>query len=408
MIRVLIVDDSAVARFALRRMLASDSEIEVVGEARSGEQALRMVSSLQPDLVLMDITMEGMDGLAATRNLMQTSPRPVIIVSDHVGRRANVGFEALQAGALEVIAKPTARDVEDTEAQRRLQRLIRLGAEVPVVTRRRTLGAGAEAPRHTATLSENGEKASRDSVRQPQARNNHAERNQTLHARVASASDALERSLPRPPTTPPTPPWRNPPSLICIGASTGGPPALATLLAALAPEPHCPIVIVQHITATFTEGLARWLSQNARLQVEVVSGTTTLRAGTVYIAPGDLHLEITMEGRLTTSDGAPESGHRPSVDVLFESVAASPLVSNTLAILLTGMGRDGARGLKAIRDAGGWTIAQDQATSVVYGMPKAAAEIGAAREILPLNTIAERLNAAALRNTRVSQRMASE
>ncbi len=355
-IRVLLVDDSAVARFALNRMLASDPGIEVTGEARNGEQALRMVSKSQPDLVLMDITMEGMDGLTATENIMRTDPRPVIIISDHVGRRADINFEALQAGALEVIAKPTAQDITDEAAHRRLQRLVRLAAEVPVVTRRRTLrpprsGVGSNDP--AAAMA--------------------------APAGDPPASVVAER-----------PPVRRPASLICIGASTGGPPALSTLFAALGPAPNCPVLVVQHISPTFTDGLVRWLAQSSGMPVELATNGSVPRPGTVYLAPGDLHMEL-RDGRLLLSSGPPESGHRPSVDLLFESVARSSLVTGSLAVLLTGMGRDGARGLKAIRAAGGRTIAQDQASSVVYGMPKAAAEIGAAGEILPLNAIADQM-----------------
>lgn len=342
-VRVLIVDDSATARLALRSMLATDPAIEVVGEARDGGQAIRMVGRLRPDLVLMDITMEGMDGLTATRQLMAVDPRPILIVSDHIGRRADLTFEALEAGALDVLAKPTARDIADEEAHRRLQRLVRLAAEVPVVTRRRTLRSpGPGSPPAASNPSRHGGAARR---------------------RVA---------------------------LVCIGASTGGPPALATLLAPLAPSPGFPILIVQHIAPTFTESLARWLAHSSGLPVEIATHGSTPRPGGVYIAPGGAHLEL-RDGRLALSNRPRDSGHRPSVDVLFESVAESPLVRGTLAVLLTGMGKDGARGLKSIREAGGWTIAQDEESSVVYGMPKEAVAIGGASEVLSLGAIADRL-----------------
>jgi len=343
-IRVFIVDDSAVARMGMRRLLAHDPDFEVVGEAVNGARALRDIPGADPDLVLMDVVMPELDGIQTTQVLMSERARPTLIVSDLVGRDAELNFKALEAGALDLVAKPSAREIGDAGLARSWLRRLKLLAEVPVVTRRRRV----EAPEPTAA---------------------------------------------RTPVRPaPTPSLREPRtiSLVAIGASTGGPPALARILGSFEAPAPWPILVVQHIVPGFTDGLAQWLSATTGLSVEVVRSPTWLERGVVYLAPDGQHL-VMRGGRLGLSDDGPERGHRPSVDVLSHSIALSDHGRSCAAVLLTGMGEDGARGLGAIRQAGGWTIAQDQASSVVYGMPKAAAERGAACDVVPVDQVAPRL-----------------
>lgn len=349
-IRVFIVDDSVFARAVLRSLLARDPTFEVVGEARDGVGALRGIPATSPDLVLMDMEMPGQDGLAVTRELMCSHPRPILIVSDLVGRDASLNFRALEAGALDLVRKPTAAEREDPAIAEPLLRKMRILARVPVITRRWA--------RSTST------------------------------------------SIPPAPGAPTTPeePRRKPPvssaRLVLLGASTGGPIALSQILTHVGSRARAPIVIVQHMAEGFTAGLASWLSAASGRAVVLASQGVTLDPGTTYIAPERVHLTI-KSGRvhLLCEEGS-QRGHCPSVDALFHSVATSDLAPHTVAALLTGMGNDGAQGLHALRRAGAWTIAQDEPSCVVYGMPKAAVQLEAACEVLPLDRIGPRICAA--------------
>lgn len=336
----------------LRVLLSRDPAVEVVGEAASGNEALRRVPLCNPDVVLMDMVMPGIDGLQTTRELMASHPRPILIVSDLVGQNADFNFKALAAGALDLVRKPTAAECEQPDLVSAFVRRIRILAGVPVVTRR------------------------------------------------------FDRPVQLDPS-PPKPPVQRLRSgsgrLVLIGASTGGPIALHRILAGLSGPLPCPALIVQHMTAGFTLGMARWLAGSLPMAVEVAHDGGVAAPGTAYLAPDGAHLA--MRGNvLRLEQTLTADGHRPSVDVLFESVAQSDLAECTVAVLLTGMGRDGARGLLALRQAGAWTIAQDADTSVVYGMPRAAVELDAASEVLPLDAISRRLNDACGTAPRVPRR----
>jgi len=335
-VRAFLVDDSAVSRLALRQALATDPRIEIVGEANSGEAALERIPGASPDIVLMDIVMPGFDGFETTRELMHGYARPIIVISD-MGSNAATGFEALRAGALDVIGKPNADELADPAWVRRFCHRIRMLAEIPVITRHRTEGS------------------------QPLV---------------------IEKSAIRP--------AGNRIEMVCIGASTGGPPALKAILDAIKSPPRWPVLIVQHMSKGFTNGMASWLGNATNHDVRMASDGERGQAGVFYIAPNGGHLELGPH-RLAVTSGPPLGGHRPAVDRLFSSAARSRLASRTVAVLLTGMGSDGARGLEELRKAGAWTIAQDEASSVVYGMPKAAVDLDAACEVLPLTGIARYL-----------------
>lgn len=336
-IRVFIVDDSAVARLSMRRTLRHDPDLLLVGEATTGTEALAAIPGLLPDIVLMDVMMPELNGLETTAALMQRSARPILIVSDLVGVDSDLNFRALEAGALDLVRKPTAAEVDDPQRARAWLRRLKLLAGVPVVTRR---------------------------------------------------SPGLRPAVPtvesRPPQT------GELPSLVAIGASTGGPPALLEILRALGPARPWPMVIVQHIAPGFTPGLAHWLAESTGTRVELAAAGQYPLAGRAYVAPDDTHLVF--NGLcFETLETPPEQGHRPSIDVFLRSLAATTAARSSVGVLLTGMGEDGARGLASLRAAGAWTMAQDEATSVVYGMPKAAVERGAACETLALARIAPRL-----------------
>lgn len=329
--RVLVVDDSSFVRDIITMILQQDPEIEVIGQAENGQIAIELVESLRPDLVTMDIMMPVMDGLSAIQHIMAYQPTPILVVTS--SSEAEVAYKAIANGALEVMQKP---DLSGDEAEwMGFTRRVKLLAQVKVITHVRGRGAAS-----TQVLPFMGAAAQ------------------------ASSRDRL----------------------LAIGASTGGPAALAKLLGGLPPDLGVGVVIVQHIADGFVPGLVSWLSTVTILNVKAAEEGEKIEPGTVYIAPTGAHTVVSSGGRLCLLDAPPVDSQRPAVDVLFESVQKQ-YCQRSIAVLLTGMGRDGARGLKAIRDAGGRTIAQDEASCVVYGMPKAAVELGAAEQVLPLTDI---------------------
>lgn len=339
MIRVLVVDPSPTVRQLVEAILHSDAEIRVIGTAVDGGEAVRKTLALKPDLVTMDIRMPVMDGLEATRQIMAVHPTPIVVVSARVDDPdLQIAFNAIRAGALDVIEKPAGSGHADYERIReRLVSTVKLMAEVKVIGRHRPRRqASGQAPELRAVRS------------------------------------------------------REPVALITIGSSTGGPAALKTLLSALPLAFPIPIVIVQHIAVGFLEGLIGWLQQDSQLRLQIARHNQRLHPGEVYFAPPEYHLEVMRPGVLGLNQAPAVSHVRPSATVLFES-AAHVYGAQAAGIVLTGMGDDGAAGLKAIHDRGGITLAQDEATSVIYGMPKVAVELGGVEQVLPIHHIAPAL-----------------
>jgi two-component system chemotaxis response regulator CheB len=330
--RVLVVDDSPLIRDIISMILQEDPEIEVVGQAENGQVAIELVEALRPDLVTMDITMPIMDGLTAIQHIMAYNPTPILVVTS--SGEAEVAYKAISNGALEVMQKPdmSLGQVEWEGFTRR----VKLLSKVKVITHVR--GRGAASTQVFPYLGSG-----------------------------AAQVDGQNR-------------------ILAIGASTGGPAALAKLLGALPPDLNVGVVIVQHIADGFVPGLVSWLSTVTILNVKAAENGERIEAGTAYIAPTGTHTVVAGRGRLGWLDAPPVESQRPAVDVLFESVEQH-YRRDAIAVLLTGMGHDGARGLKAIREAGGRTIAQDESSCVVFGMPKAAIEMGAAEQVLPLSDI---------------------
>ncbi len=355
MIRVLVVDDSPTARLLITRLLESDPNIAVVGTANDGLEGVARALELRPDLITMDIRMPRLDGLEATRRIMEQAPTPIVVISASLDSAAlPITFSAMAAGALEVLEKPTGFGAENFDALReRLVTTVRLMAEVKLVRRR--------ARPATATLmsSEPGPGAGR------------AIEGANLAMTGRLKTGMLGRRA----------------ALVVVGASTGGPTALATLLKDLPADFPLPLLMVQHITIGFLPGLVSWLQTSSALPLKVAEEGELIVPGQVYFAPEDRHLVLGGRGVVRSSQAPPVSHVRPSATVLFES-AARVYGAETVGVLLTGMGEDGALGLKAIHDAGGTTLAQDEASSVVYGMPRAAAELDAVDQVLPLARVA--------------------
>jgi len=339
MIRVLVVEDTPVVREFLVHVLSSDPGVQVVGTAHNGEEAIEAVERHKPDVITMDVHMPKLNGLEATRKIMETRPTPIVIVSgsSNASEAAWI-FEAMEAGALAVAESPMGIGHPDHEATAAaLIQTVKLMSEVKVVrrwARRRT--------------------------------------------------EAVPASVPPPPEVRPLPAEVK---LIAIGASTGGPPALHQILAGLNATLPVPVLIVQHISPGFTEGFVEWLGQTSALPVQVATHGQRIRAGHVYVAPDGYQMKAQREGRLSLTKDAPENGHRPSVSCLFRSVAEA-FGEEAIGMLLSGMGKDGAAELKLMRDQGAITIAQDKESSVVHGMPGEAILMGAATYVLAPDSIA--------------------
>jgi two-component system chemotaxis response regulator CheB len=334
-IRVLVVDDSPTSRLLLVEILRADGEIEVVGQARDGFEAVEMVKRLRPDIVTMDVQMPRLDGFAATKRIMVESPTPILITTSVDPRAVSVSLEAVRMGALAVQAKPgdPLAPGFDEEA-RELVRQVKAMSRVKVV-------------RHYE----------REPAREPTTR--------------SSSGAALHDA---------------PVEVIAIAASTGGPAALHRILTTLPGDYPVPILLVQHISRGFGPGFADWLDKASPLRVKMAEQDEALRPATVYVAVDDHHLCLSPSRRIHLSTAPAVGGFRPSGTVLFESVAAA-FGSRAVAVILTGMGRDGVDGLRAIRRAGGRTIAESEATAIVYGMPAAAVHDGLADFILPLDEV---------------------
>ncbi|MBO9999851.1 MAG: chemotaxis-specific protein-glutamate methyltransferase CheB [Cyanobacteria bacterium SID2] len=351
-IRVLVVEDSPVAQAILKRILVNCPDIELVGMAKTGKEALHLLTQVRPDVICTDLHMPEMGGLELTEEIMATRPHPILVLSASVQAEdtQNV-FRVLNAGAVDVLPKPIASTSGNWEAlKQELISKIRVLSGVSVFTHRRSSSASLmvkTAPQQYFTHE-------RERVRVPKP---------PLSVRRLSYQ------------------------IVAIGASTGGPQALLTILSAMPKTLPVPIVCVQHISRGFLEGLVKWLDAECQISVSIAEAGQRAKPGTAYFPPEDRHLIVDRSRCFCYSDAPPLAGHRPAVTMTFESVARH-YGRQTLGVLLTGMGKDGASGLLEIDRAGGLTIAQDEASSVVFGMPKEAIALNAVQQVLPLSQIA--------------------
>ncbi|MCP3099631.1 chemotaxis-specific protein-glutamate methyltransferase CheB [Myxococcus sp. K15C18031901] len=340
-LRIVVAEDSPTARRLLVEILRADPGLKVVGEAKDGVEAVDLTQRLRPHLVTMDIQMPRMDGLDATRRIMTETPTPVVVVSTLVERDIQTSMAALRSGALAVLQKPVGPESPDFDAEsRRLRDTLKAMAEVKVVRR--------------------------------------------WPDRVAAPTPAA----PPPPAATPEPTSTRA-RVVALAASTGGPAALFRLLSELPADFPAPLLVVQHIALGFSQGLASWLATAGPLPVRVAEDGEVLLPGHVYLAPDDRHLGI-VEGRAQVSNAAPINGFRPSATWLFRSVARAH-GAEALAVVLTGMGQDGLEGIRELHGARGRVLAQDEESSIVYGMPGVVVGAGLADEVVSLAALPSRL-----------------
>jgi two-component system chemotaxis response regulator CheB len=342
--RIVVIDDSATSRELLVNILLTEPGFEIVGTGKDGHDAVQLVHRLKPDIILIDLHMPRMDGLVATRQIMREAPLPLILVSGSIEHETEITAQARQAGALAVISKPAVNDPEGYAA---LIQTVRLMVDVPVI-------------HHWGRL--HGNESSTEAA--PKSPYPFSTKN------IRSLSEKLTHI-----------------DIIGIAASTGGPAALASLLNRLPETFPIPIVIVQHISNGFELGFADWLRKQVHLKVAIASQGDRLHPGWIFLAPDDYHIEINSRGTVTLSKDPPYKGLRPSANAMFKSLS-KVYGSRCLGLILTGMGDDGVEGLAELHKMGGFVLAQDEQSCIVYGMPRAAVMGKVVDEVLSLEQMA--------------------
>jgi two-component system, chemotaxis family, protein-glutamate methylesterase/glutaminase len=349
--RVLVVDDSAFMRKVLESIFSADDQLQVIGHAKDGREAITLAESLKPDVITMDLNMPHMDGLQATAQIMTTNPRPIVVVSSESKEGASSTLKALELGAIDFVTKPSSGiDLDMQSVKDELLRKVRVAAKVRVVRTASRIAASIQAP----------PSAKPSPVAQPVAR--------------PSATPAV---LPADMRFP----------VVVLAASTGGPATVMRLAPGFTKDFPAAVILVQHMPAAFTTQYALQLAEFTGIRVKEAEANESVVPGTFYICPGGQHLRVSPTGRmqLDAVTGRIE-GYLPNIDVAMESVAAFA-GALSIGVVLTGMGSDGARGARLIKNAGGFILAQDEATSVIFGMPAEAIKSGAVDQVLSIDDI---------------------
>lgn len=341
-VKVLIVEDSPIYQKILRNILAETDEFEVVAIASNGLEAIKFASIYHPDVISMDILMPVMDGIEATKQIMQSQPVPIVIVSNiYQTNDTDMAIKELQAGAVYILPKPSGpADPNHSKDAVKYRNTLRLMSEIKVVKR------------HDRPYDKTPPVSVREETR-------------------CSNPEEIK--------------------IIAIGASAGGPESIRIILSNLSDSVKAPVVIVQHIDPHFIDGFISWLNSHSRLPVKAAEAGELVLPGRVYIAPGGKHMLLNKGGIVSLTDDLKSNGHIPSIDALFESVSKS-FGEKSIGVLLSGMGRDGAEGLKRLNQSGSFTMVQNEESSLVYGMPNEAVKLGAACKILPPEGITNEIN----------------
>jgi len=347
--RVLVVDDSAFMRKVLENIFNADAQLQVVGHAKDGREAIALAESLKPDIITMDINMPHMDGLQATAQIMTTNPRPIVIVSSESKDGAASTLKALELGAIEFVAKPSSGiDLDMQSVKEDLLRKVRMAAKVRVVRTASRLASTVQGMNATPAL--------------------------------APASAPAKRPAPTA-----SPDQRFP--VVVLAASTGGPATVMRLAPGFTRDFPAAVFLVQHMPASFTTQYAAQLAEFTSIRVKEAEANESVQPGILYICPGGQHLRVAPSGRIQLDSASGRiNGYLPNIDATLETVAAFA-GAMSIAAILTGMGNDGAIGAKAIKSAGGLVLAQDEATSVIFGMPAEAIKAGAVDQVLSIDDI---------------------
>lgn len=375
-IRVLIADDSAFMRKVLTSIISADPQMEVIGEARDGRDAVNQAAAVKPDVITMDINMPNMDGLQATEVIMSTNPRPIVIVSSESRDGADITLKALELGAIDFVAKPSSGiDLDMNSVREELCRKLRIASKVRVVrTAAKTKLAqeiASSAPRTEPAMPSGYVNAAGES------RNGAAGTSTARAQRAASAFTGYAAAPARNGGRVP---------LVVIAASTGGPATLMKFIPSFPKEFPGAVLLVQHMPATFTAQFSQQLSEISNMKVKEAEAGEIVQPGTLYLCPGSSHMKLSQTGRITLDEGARVNGYRPCADLTLET-AADFAGNHCVAVVLTGMGNDGAKGVQSVKAAGGHVLAQDEATSVIFGMNAEAIKTGAVDQILPIETL---------------------
>jgi two-component system chemotaxis response regulator CheB len=364
--RVLVVDDSAFMRKVLETIFNADEQLVVIGHAKDGREAIALAESLKPDVITMDLNMPHMDGLQATAQIMTTNPRPIVVVSSESKEGAASTLRALELGAIDFVTKPSSGiDLDMQSVKDDLLRKVRIASKVRVVRTASRLAAALQAPM-------NGGAAAK----------------------------------PQSPVTRPANPAVVPSDMrfpvVVLAASTGGPATVMRLAPGFTKDFPAAVILVQHMPAAFTTQYALQLAEFTGIRVKEAEANESVQPGTFYICPGGQHLRVSPTGRMQLDSATGRiDGYLPNIDVTMESVAAFA-GAMSIGVVLTGMGSDGARGAKAIKNAGGYVVAQDEATSVIFGMPAEAIKSGAVDQVLGIDDIYSSIESRVLGLSRLS------